>query len=211
MWKINEKLNEITRKLDKLERRSGALARRSSVLSTNTTSADKWNEVDEDDQAEMDDNRDMSNQSAAAMRSRKWKPAASEAWLNERCLRRAERDYLDPEEETFWTDVIEKYLTPIAVDQNEQERIRIGLTELRNKVSYSVVVWCTACGARVVAERMRNLSFVIFYHIFEAEIYHILYRNNSRGLKNWETILSLVMETSRCMYMLFTNPRCSKK
>lgn len=82
----------------------------------------------------MDDNRDMSNQSAAAMRNRKWKPAASEAWLNERMLRRAERDYLDQEEETFWNDVIEKYLSPISVDPKEQERIRIGLTELRNKV-----------------------------------------------------------------------------
>lgn len=82
----------------------------------------------------MDDNRDMSNQSAAAMRNRKWKPAASEAWLNERLLKRAERDYLDPEEETFWNSVIDKYLTPIAIDPREQQRIQIGLTELRNKV-----------------------------------------------------------------------------
>ncbi|VDD93431.1 unnamed protein product, partial [Enterobius vermicularis] len=134
VWRLNEKLNEISRKLEKLERRSGALARRSSVMSTTTTNVDKWNEADEDDQAELDDNRDMSNQSAAAMKNRKWKPAASEAWLNERSLRRAERDYLDIEEETFWTDVIEKYLTPISVDPKEQERIRIGLTELRNKV-----------------------------------------------------------------------------
>uniref|UniRef100_A0A158R449 chitin synthase n=1 Tax=Syphacia muris TaxID=451379 RepID=A0A158R449_9BILA len=125
VWRLNEKLNEINRKLDKLERRSGALARRSSVLSTNTTSAEKWNEIDEDDQAEMDDNRDMSNQSAAAMRNRKWKPAASEAWLNERMLRRAERDYLDQEEETFWNDVIEKYLSPISVDPKEQDKLAL--------------------------------------------------------------------------------------
>uniref|UniRef100_A0A9J2PUZ6 chitin synthase n=2 Tax=Ascaris TaxID=6251 RepID=A0A9J2PUZ6_ASCLU len=135
IWRLNEKLNEINRKLDKFDRRSGAMVRRSSILSANAgNSGEKWGEIEEDEQAEMDDNRDMSNQSAAAMRNRKWKPAASEAWLNERLLKRAERDYLDPEEETFWNSVIDKYLTPIAIDPREQQRIQIGLTELRNKV-----------------------------------------------------------------------------
>ncbi|VDM44372.1 unnamed protein product [Toxocara canis] len=135
VWRLNEKLNEINRKLDKFDRRSGALVRRSSVLSASAGNAgDKWGEIEEDEQAELDDNRDMSNQSAAAMRNRKWKPAASEAWLSERLLKRAERDYLDPEEESFWNDVIEKYLTPIAIDPKEQQRIQVGLTELRNKV-----------------------------------------------------------------------------
>ncbi|KHN79259.1 Chitin synthase 2 [Toxocara canis] len=126
VWRLNEKLNEINRKLDKFDRRSGALVRRSSVLSASAGNAgDKWGEIEEDEQAELDDNRDMSNQSAAAMRNRKWKPAASEAWLSERLLKRAERDYLDPEEESFWNDVIEKYLTPIAIDPKEQQRIQV--------------------------------------------------------------------------------------
>uniref|UniRef100_A0A914VAF7 Uncharacterized protein n=1 Tax=Plectus sambesii TaxID=2011161 RepID=A0A914VAF7_9BILA len=68
------------------------------------------------------------------MRNRKWQPAQSEAWLTEKSIRRAERDYLEQEEDVFWREVIEKYLQPIAVDRKEQDRIRAGLTELRNKV-----------------------------------------------------------------------------
>lgn len=32
--------------------------------------------------------------------------------------------------------MIEKYLQPVAVDSKEQERIRMGLLELRNKVNW---------------------------------------------------------------------------
>ncbi|VDK53649.1 unnamed protein product [Anisakis simplex] len=135
IWRINEKLSDIERKLDRFDRRSGAITRRSSALSGSAGIAnDKWTEIEEDEQAELDDNRDMSNQSAAAMRNRKWKSTANESWLNERLLKRAEREYLDAEEESFWSDVIEMYLTPIAIDPKEQQRIQIGLTELRNKV-----------------------------------------------------------------------------
>jgi chitin synthase len=135
MWKMNEKLTEIDRKLDRLERK--ATIRRTSTISHGgqTEHGNRWEPPDEiDEQAEREDDRDITHQSEAAMRNRKWQPAQSEAWLGEKSLRRAERDYLDQEEDSFWRDVIEKYLQPIAVDRKEQERIRAGLTELRNKV-----------------------------------------------------------------------------
>lgn len=50
---------------------------------------------------------------------------------------RFERHYIDNEEEAFWLDVIEKYLTPITLNSNEQEVIKMGLIELRNKVIFS--------------------------------------------------------------------------
>lgn len=48
---------------------------------------------------------------------------------------RADRDYLEGDEEQFWNEVIEKYLQPIAMDSKLQEEIRAGLTELRNKTA----------------------------------------------------------------------------
>lgn len=68
------------------------------------------------------------------MRNRKWNSKINEVWLNDKCIRGAERDSLDPDEEVFWNDVISKYLTPIIHDQLEQKHIRAGLMLLRNKV-----------------------------------------------------------------------------
>lgn len=85
-------------------------------------------------QAEVEDDRVITDQSAAAMRNRKWDSKISEAWLRDKCIRRAEKDSLDADEEAFWNDVISKYLTPIIQDFLEQERVREGLVLLRNKV-----------------------------------------------------------------------------
>lgn len=41
---------------------------------------------------------------------------------------------IEHEEEHFWIDVIDKYLSPLTLDPKEQERIRLALIELRNKV-----------------------------------------------------------------------------
>ncbi|TMS32858.1 hypothetical protein L596_000656 [Steinernema carpocapsae] len=135
VWRLNEKLNEINKKLDRLERKAPA-GRRGSILSQPGACSEKWNEIEEheDEQAELDDERDMRNQSQAAMRNRRWKAPSSETWLTDKALRRADREYLEQEEETFWVDVIDKYLQPISVDPKEQERLKNGLTELRNKV-----------------------------------------------------------------------------
>ncbi|KAK0393708.1 hypothetical protein QR680_000363 [Steinernema hermaphroditum] len=135
VWRLNEKLNEINRKLDRLEKK-GPVGRRNSILSQPGIGSEKWNEIEEheDEQAELEDDNDMRSQSQAAMRNRRWKAPSSETWLGEKVLRRAEKDYLDQEEEQFWVDVIDKYLQPIALDPKEQDRIKNGLTELRNKV-----------------------------------------------------------------------------
>uniref|UniRef100_A0A914ZAE2 Uncharacterized protein n=1 Tax=Panagrolaimus superbus TaxID=310955 RepID=A0A914ZAE2_9BILA len=135
IWKINEGLKEITRKLENLERKANG-QNPISCRSTGMPSggSDKWNDIEEDEQAELDDDREMRQQSLEAMKHKKWKRNSSETWLSDISLRRAERDYLENEEEQFWNDMIEKYLHPIAVDPKEQERIKKGLTDLRNKV-----------------------------------------------------------------------------
>ncbi|CAJ0955692.1 unnamed protein product, partial [Mesorhabditis belari] len=138
VWRINEKLNEITRKMDKMERRTQpGLARRASILSNGGIGShgDKCSEMDEDDQGELDDDLEMSHQSQAAMKNKKWRQQQSESWLNDKALRRAEREYLDPDEEQFWLDVIDKYLHPLNMETKEQDRVRAGLGELRNKVT----------------------------------------------------------------------------
>lgn len=136
---INEKLNEVIKKVDRIERKAHpSLARRASILSSTggTIQIDKCSEADEDEQAEIEDALEMSNQSHAAKKNQKWKQAQSEAWLGDKALKRAEREFLEPEEESFWNDVIEKYLTPIVMDGKEMDRLRAGLIAIRN--SYTV-------------------------------------------------------------------------
>ena len=135
VYRMNEKLSEITRKLDRLERKTQpGLTRRASIISTNVN-ADKCSEImDEDDQAELEDDLDMTTQSHAAKKNQKWKHAQSEAWLAEKCLKRAEKETMDNDEEKFWLDVIDKYLSPFSLDSKEQQRLAAGLYDLRNKV-----------------------------------------------------------------------------
>ncbi|PAV79546.1 hypothetical protein WR25_20899 isoform B [Diploscapter pachys] len=133
---INEKLNEITKKLERLERKTQpGLGRRSSIISSGGIPVDKCSEIDEDEQAELEDALEMSNQSHAAKKNHKWKQSQSEAWLQDKSLKRAEREFIDTEEETFWLDVIDKYLSPITMDSKETERTRAGLLDLRNRVT----------------------------------------------------------------------------
>uniref|UniRef100_A0A915Q6U5 chitin synthase n=1 Tax=Setaria digitata TaxID=48799 RepID=A0A915Q6U5_9BILA len=136
IWQLTGKINEMVDKLDRIERQpAGPLNRTAYTASTNSSGPTKWeNKLVKEDQAEIEDDRDITDQSAAAMRNRKWDPKISEVWLNDKCIRRAERDSLDPDEEAFWNDVISKYLTPIIHDQLEQKNIKAGLMLLRNKI-----------------------------------------------------------------------------
>ncbi|VDN06264.1 unnamed protein product [Thelazia callipaeda] len=138
IWQISEKMNEMMNKLNRIERKSGA---NSMTLATTYPSTSihpgsaKWDpDANMEDQEEIEDNRDITDQSAAAMRNRKWESKISEVWLNDRSIRRAEKDSLDTDEEVFWNDLINKYLTPIIHDQVEQERIKADLIQLRNKI-----------------------------------------------------------------------------
>uniref|UniRef100_A0A0R3RRN4 chitin synthase n=1 Tax=Elaeophora elaphi TaxID=1147741 RepID=A0A0R3RRN4_9BILA len=133
LCQLNGKINEMIDKLDLVERQPTTIPTR--TVSANNSETSKWeNDSVKEDQAEIDDDRDITNQSAAAMRNRKWNCKVSEVWLNDKCIRRAEKDSLDPDEEIFWNDVISKYLTPIIHDQLEQKHISAGLRLLRNKV-----------------------------------------------------------------------------
>uniref|UniRef100_A0A8R1DIP0 chitin synthase n=1 Tax=Caenorhabditis japonica TaxID=281687 RepID=A0A8R1DIP0_CAEJA len=132
---INEKINEVIKKVERIERKQHpSLARRASILSSTggTIQIDKCSEADEDEQAEIEDALEMSNQSHAAKKNQKWKQAQSEAWLADKALKRAEREFLEPEEESFWNDVIEKYLSPLVMDGKDMDRLRAGLIAIRN-------------------------------------------------------------------------------
>lgn len=112
IWKLNEGLKEITRKLDQIERK--AVGRATSFRAGQSGGmpsggSDKWNDIEEDDQAELDDDRELRQQSQAEMRNRKWKRMCSETWLQDPSLKRAERDFMDPVEESFWLELIGKY------------------------------------------------------------------------------------------------------
>ncbi|RCN29554.1 Chitin synthase [Ancylostoma caninum] len=128
VWRINEKLSEISRKLERIERKQQpGLTRRASIISVGGPGADKHSEVDEEEQDQSDE--PTTNQIA---HTRLTRPRFS--WLDDKALRRAEIETIDPEEEHFWLDVIDKYLSPLTLDPKEQERVRAALVELRNKV-----------------------------------------------------------------------------
>lgn len=76
------------------------------------------------------------------------KAAQSEAWLNDRWLRHAERDTMEVEEEKFWKDLVDRYLFPIRKDKNK-EQIEIDLRSLRNQVSFAFFM-CNALFILVV-------------------------------------------------------------
>ncbi|KAJ1373999.1 Chitin synthase 2 [Parelaphostrongylus tenuis] len=130
IWRINEKLSEINRKLERIERKQQhGLVRRPSVLSTGGGSVDMHKEMEDDEQATFEcDGKLM------LPRQLMMKCVTRRSWLDDKALRRADPEVLDPDEEHFWLDVIEKYLSPLTLDPKEQERVRAALIELRNKV-----------------------------------------------------------------------------
>ncbi|CAG9533278.1 unnamed protein product [Cercopithifilaria johnstoni] len=137
IWQLNGKINEMMDKLDRIERQPTGILPRTvyTTAPANNSESPKWEDNSiKEDQAEIEDDRDITNQSAFVMRNRKWNSKMSEVWLNDKCIQRAEKDSLDPDEEIFWNDVISKYLAPIIHDQLEQKHIRAGLVLLRNKV-----------------------------------------------------------------------------
>ncbi|VDN19299.1 unnamed protein product [Cylicostephanus goldi] len=115
VWRINEKLTEISRKLERIERKQQpGLTRRASIISTGNTPAEhKHAEVEEEDQVGALIDFNVQEESSKF---------------------RAELENIDPDEEHFWMDVIDKYLSPLTLDPKEQERVRAALIELRNKV-----------------------------------------------------------------------------
>uniref|UniRef100_A0A0N5BY92 chitin synthase n=1 Tax=Strongyloides papillosus TaxID=174720 RepID=A0A0N5BY92_STREA len=131
LWKMNETLQEISKKLDDLDKKSSGATNSSNFGSRKDTT--KYNENDDDEPGDEEDDKDLQRQSQAAMRNKKWKQSNSDAWLSSQSLRRAERESLEMEEESFWNDVISKYLYPLAVDPKEQERVNKGLIDLRNR------------------------------------------------------------------------------
>ncbi|XP_046481507.1 chitin synthase chs-2-like isoform X1 [Neodiprion pinetum] len=54
-------------------------------------------------------------------------------WLEDEDLKKGEVDFLSPQEEQFWKDILEKYLFPIDEDKAEKTRIAGDLKELRDK------------------------------------------------------------------------------
>ncbi|KAI6189337.1 Chitin synthase [Aphelenchoides fujianensis] len=119
IWKLNEGMREISKKLDQMERRHAHDETRRNSTRTDAD-ADTWPGGRRAGRAGQRGNR-------------KWKNLRSEAWLSDKQLKRADRDFLEGDEEQFWNEVIEKYLQPIAMDSKVQEEIRVGLTELRQQ------------------------------------------------------------------------------
>ncbi|KAM3718282.1 Chitin synthase [Dirofilaria immitis] len=137
IWQLSEKINAMIDKLDQVERQPVNISSTRTVYaiaSENNSESSKWeNNLMKDDYTKTD-NHNINDRSVAVIRDRKWNSKINEVWLNDKRFRGVEKDSLDSDEEVFWNDVINKYLTPIIHDQLEQNYIRTGLMQLRNKV-----------------------------------------------------------------------------
>uniref|UniRef100_A0A1I8EVD1 chitin synthase n=1 Tax=Wuchereria bancrofti TaxID=6293 RepID=A0A1I8EVD1_WUCBA len=110
IWQLSGKVNEMMDKLDRIELQSTGMPISTRIVHAtapaNNSELAKWeNNSVKEDQTDIEDDRDITDQSAAAMRNRKWNSKISEVWLNDKCIRGAEKDCLDPDEEIFWNDV----------------------------------------------------------------------------------------------------------
>ncbi|MCP9263865.1 Chitin synthase 1 [Dirofilaria immitis] len=137
IWQLSEKINAMIDKLDQVERQpvnTSSTRTVYAIASENNSESSKWeNNLMKDDYTKTD-NHNINDRSVAVIRDRKWNSKINEVWLNDKRFRGVEKDSLDSDEEVFWNDVINKYLTPIIHDQLEQNYIRTGLMQLRNKV-----------------------------------------------------------------------------
>nr|CAD2147597.1 unnamed protein product [Meloidogyne enterolobii] len=102
--RLGEGLKIIEKKLDSLDRRS----KNENIKTENER--EEENKKEEEKVKEMDFKR----------------------WIELKPFNSFEPAVLNPDEESFWQEMIDKYLKPIYSDSQEQERIQQGLNELRN-------------------------------------------------------------------------------
>uniref|UniRef100_A0A914HDU6 chitin synthase n=1 Tax=Globodera rostochiensis TaxID=31243 RepID=A0A914HDU6_GLORO len=130
--RLDEGLRQIERKLENLERlrRDGTGARRAQ-------------------------RQQSGDEAAVHQRLKVAQRMDSSNWMEDDLFKHFETIYLDPDEEAFWREMIDKYLKPINMDPQEVERMQHGLDELRNKT----------CSAFF----MVNLAFIIVVLVLQMQ------------------------------------------
>lgn len=63
-----------------------------------------------------------------------------EAWLTDPVLKKSPTWRMFPREESFWKELIEKYLYPLTDNPQEKAKIAAQLIELRNKVVFGILM-----------------------------------------------------------------------
>uniref|UniRef100_A0AC35TMI2 Chitin synthase n=1 Tax=Rhabditophanes sp. KR3021 TaxID=114890 RepID=A0AC35TMI2_9BILA len=61
-------------------------------------------------------------------------------WMNCENVCECTKGVLEESEETFWNDLIEKYLTPFRTTKQENQEAADALVGLRNKVSFTIII-----------------------------------------------------------------------
>uniref|UniRef100_A0A1I8BEZ9 chitin synthase n=1 Tax=Meloidogyne hapla TaxID=6305 RepID=A0A1I8BEZ9_MELHA len=67
-------------------------------------------------------------------------PCKRSLWMDCEYLQCCDRGKLRAGEETFWDELIDRYLKPIASTAQEQAQIAAGLVSLRNRIAFSIIL-----------------------------------------------------------------------
>nr|Q8T5G8.1 RecName: Full=Chitin synthase; AltName: Full=Chitin-UDP acetyl-glucosaminyl transferase [Meloidogyne artiellia]AAG40111.1 chitin synthase [Meloidogyne artiellia] len=146
--KLDENFRKIERKLQSLERRTNGQG-------NNAEEEGKEEEETGKSEQERKEGREEGKEEEGKMSKRKKEEMDLKGWMELEPFRRFEPIVLDTEEESFWREMIEKYLRPILPNSNEQARIQRGLNELRN----------TCCSAFF----MVNIVFIIVVLVLQLQ------------------------------------------
>ncbi|XP_048509220.1 chitin synthase chs-2 isoform X4 [Athalia rosae] len=133
---IAESLEQLGKRLDTIEKAvdpQGHASGRRRPSSIGSKFVDPMNPIEENpvDEDQDSDTETTVSQTTEANRERTF--LVSPYWLEDEGLKKGEVDFLSPQEEQFWKDLLEKYLFPIDEDKAEKARIAADLIELRNK------------------------------------------------------------------------------
>ncbi|XP_015519549.2 chitin synthase chs-2 isoform X2 [Neodiprion lecontei] len=134
---IAESLEQLGKRLETIEKAvdpQGHVSGRRRASSVGSRFVDPMNPIEENpvDEGERDSDTETTvSQNTEGNRERTF--LASPYWLEDEGLKKGEVDFLSPQEEQFWKDLLEKYLFPIDEDKAEKARIAADLIELRNK------------------------------------------------------------------------------
>ncbi|XP_046404364.1 chitin synthase chs-2-like [Ischnura elegans] len=137
LLQISESLKQVNKRLEAMERmsvvRGMPSVRRMSASGSSIENNlyESPEEEQENQQDEIGSSRDAGSNTTPPKMERD--DLVNPFWIEEPGLKNGEVDHIPTEEEHFWKDVIDKYLTPIAETEKEKEKVALDLKQLRDK------------------------------------------------------------------------------
>lgn len=170
--KLNKQISNLQRQVDGSIVKASGFRRRSSLhgltKDTNLVTVEE-NEEDreesEQDEVDGDTDEHMYNQISLQNQTK-----VNEHWLSDPVLSKSPTCRLHIKEETFWKELIERYLYPLIENPQERAKAAAQLIDLRNKVVFGIL--------------MLNSLFILIVFLLQMqkEILHIEWPFNGKAI-----------------------------